>query len=75
MIFPAHTVFRAARQPNLQIAVYDEANPLGMYLIPDRRQAKGPDVVATPCNDPEFIDVNPRTDDGRILLQLLLEKK
>ena len=74
MIFPAHRVFTAARHLDLQIAVGDHDEPHQQVLIPYRHQAQGPDIIAFPCTDREFLDVEARTDDGAILIQLLSEK-
>jgi hypothetical protein len=77
MIYPAHIVFVAAHKLDLQVAVHetgDTTDTSAMRLFPSRHQANGPDIIAVPCNDPEYVDVEARTDDGRLLLQLISTK-
>lgn len=82
MIFPAHRVFVAARQLDLQIAVSEigETDTRKMKLIPRRGdtayrlQTQRPDIIAIPCTDLEYLDCEARTDDGALLISLLSEE-
>lgn len=74
MIFPIHTVAAAARKLDLQIAINEDGEDR-MRFLPPRRQAQGPDLILILCTDREFVDVEARTENGCILLQLLSERE